>query len=223
VQHLLSLHLKLAAKLREAGRLEWVHEDSAAVAALPAARRERDPEAWQSVKGARKLKARGLAVLRELHGWREARAEARDVPSFKVLSTEPLLALADTPPRTAAELRPLRGIPASVRENPSDLLAAVARGLAVPDNELPSLQKAPPRPVATEAQRRREAALRTWRAEEAKRAQLDVSVILPQRLIDKLAEAPPADADGLALVDGMRKWRRDAFGPAILKALRAAS
>jgi ribonuclease D len=223
VQHLLTLHARLEARLREAGRLEWVLEESAAVAALPAARRERDPEAWQSVKGARKLKRRGLAVLREVHAWREARAEARDIPSFKVLSTEPLLALAETPPRTAAELRPVRGIPASVRDNPGELLAAVARGLAVPENELPTLPKAPPRPVVTDAQKRREAALRTWRAEEAKRAELDVSVILPQRLIDKLTESPPASTDGLAQVDGLRRWRREAFGSAILKALGTAS
>ncbi len=223
VQHLLTLHSRLEAKLREVGRLEWVLEESAAVAALPAARRERDPEAWQSVKGARKLKGRGLAILREIHAWREARAEARDVPPFKVLSTEPLLALAEKPPRNAAELRPMRGLPASVRDNPGELLAAVARGLAVAEGALPTLPQAPPRPVVTDGQKRREAALRAWRAEEARRAQLDVSVILPQRLIDKLAETPPADLDGLARVEGLRKWRREACGPAILAALRATS
>ena len=223
VQHLLALHAALEAKLKEAGRLEWVLEESEAVAALPAARRERDPDAWQAVKGARKLKRRGLAILRELHAWREARALARDVPSFKVLGAETLLALAEAKPRTPAELKPVRGLPMSVRENPAEVLAAVARGLEVSGDALPALPKPPARPAVTDAQKRHEAALRTWRAEEAKRAALDVSVILPQRLIDRLTETAPADLDGLARVEGLRKWRCDAFGPGVLAALRAAS
>ena len=223
VQHLLALHAGLVAKLKDAGRFEWVLEESAAVAALPAARRERDPEAWQSVKGARKLKPRALAVLREVYGWREQRAEAKDVPSFKVFGTEPLLELAEKAPTTAAELRQIRGLSPRVREDPADLLLAIARGLSLPEAALPRLPKAPPRPVVTDAQKRHEAALRLWRAEEAKRAALDVSVILPQRLIDRLAEAAPADLDALTRVEGLRQWRREAFGPGVLAALRVTS
>ena len=223
VQHLLALHAGLEARLREAGRLEWVLEETAAVAALPAARRERDPEAWQSVKGARKLKPRALAILREVHAWREQRAESRDLPSFKVFGTEPLLELAEKAPTAAAELRQIRGLSPRLREDPAELLTAIARGLAVSEAALPRLPKAPPRPVLTDAQKRHEAALRAWRALEAKRVELDVSVILPQRLIDKLVETAPVDLDGLTRVEGLRKWRRDAFGPAVLAALRAAS
>ena len=223
VQHLLALHARLEAKLREAGRLEWVLEESAAVAALPAARRERDPEAWQSVKGARKLKPRALAILREVHAWREQRAESRDLPSFKVFGTEPLLEMAEKAPTTAAELRPIRGLSPRLRDDPAELLLAVARGLCVSEADLPRLPKAPPRPVMTDAQKRHEAALRAWRALEGKRTALDVSVILPQRLIDRLVETAPVDLDGLMRVEGLRKWRRDAFGPGVLAALRAAS
>ena len=223
VQHLLVLHGRLEAKLREAGRLEWVLEESAAVADLPAARRERDPEAWQSVKGARKLKPRALAILREVHAWRERRAEAKDLPAFKVFGTEPLLELCEKAPTTAAELREIRGLSPRLREDPSDLLLAVARGLALSEADLPRLPKAPPRPATTDAQKRQEAALRTWRAEEAKRTALDVSVILPQRLIDRLAEMAPVDLDGLSRVEGLRRWRSEAFGPGVLAALRAAS
>jgi len=222
VQHLLALHEHLEGKLREAGRLEWVLEESTAVAALPAARRERDPEAWQGVKGARTLSPRGLAVLRELHTWREARAEARNVPVFKVLSSETLVALAEKTPRTPVELGKVRGLPPWVRNDPRDLLAAAARGLAVPEPQLKALPKTPPRPVVTAAQKKRDAALKGWRAVEAKRLGVDVSVVLPQRLIDKLTERPPVDATGLAAVEGLRQWRQKTFGLAILEALRAA-
>src|SRR5262249_51288385 len=50
VTHLIALYERLAARLQAAGRLEWAREESAAVAALEAARRGRDPEAWQKIK-----------------------------------------------------------------------------------------------------------------------------------------------------------------------------
>jgi ribonuclease D len=223
VRHLLALHARLESKLKEVGRLEWVIEESAAVAELPPARRERDPEAWQGVKGARALKARSLSVLRELHAWREARAEKRNVPTFKVLGGEQLLALAEKSPRNAADLAKVRGLPSWLRENPGEILDAIARGLAVPERQLPELPKAPRRPTQTEAQKRRDAALKAWRVIEAKRLAVEVSVVLPQRLIDRLTEAPPRDLEALAVVEGLRRWRLGAFGSSILGALRTAS
>jgi ribonuclease D len=221
VRHLLGLHARLEAKLRELGRLEWVLEESAAVAELPAARRERDPEAWQGVKGARALPPRGLSILRELHAWRETRGEKRNVPTFKVIGGEQLIALAEKAPRAPAELAKIRGLPPWLRENPTEILAAVARGLAVPEGEQPSLPKAPRRPPLTEGQKRREAAVKAWRAAEAARLVVEVAVVLPQRLIDRLTEAPPRHLEDLDGVDGLRRWRLKAFGPAILTALRA--
>jgi ribonuclease D len=222
VQHLLALHVLLEAQLRETGRLDWLLEESAAVAALPPARRERDPEAWQSVKGARTLKPRGLAVLRELHAWREERAASRDIPSFKILSTEPLLALSEKAPRTPEEVRQVRGLPPFARTDPRDLLEAIARGLAVPDELLPSLPKSPRRPAVTDVQKQHETALKAWRKTEAERLKIDVSVVLPQRLIDKLTEAAPRGPEELAATPGLRRWRIEAFGPSLLQALRIA-
>ena len=44
-------------------------------------------------------------------------------------------------------------------------------------------------------------------------------MVLPQRLIDKLAEAGPRDGDGLGAIEGLRRWRIQAFGREILAAL----
>ena len=206
VQHLLALHERLEDKLREAGRLEWVLEESAAVAALPAARRERDPDAWQAVKGARTLSRRSLAVLRELHAWREVRAEVRDVPVFKVLSSETLVALAQKAPRTPAELGKVRGLPPWLRHDPRELLAAVARGLAVPEPLLPALPKPPPRPVVTAAQKKRDAALKAWRARRGEAAR--------GRRLGGAAPAAHRQADGTS--PRRRGWPRGHRGlPAV--------
>ena len=85
VEHLLALHGRLVAKLEAAGRLSWVREESDAVAELPAARRDRDVDAWQRVKGVRRLTRRQQAVLRAAYDWREAIARETDIPVLQDL------------------------------------------------------------------------------------------------------------------------------------------
>jgi ribonuclease D len=63
--------------------------------------------------------------------------------------------------------------------------------------------------------------LRAWRTQEAARLAIDVSVVLPQRLLDRVAECAPTTLGDLALVGGLRQWRVDTFGPAMLEAMRA--
>ena len=48
---------------------------------------------------------------------------------------------------------------------------------------------------------------------------IDVSVVLPQRLIDRLAAAGPRDEMGLTRIEGLRRWRLEAFGGELLAAL----
>ncbi len=219
VRHLLELAGRLMEQLRALGRLAWVEEESEAVAALPAARQGSDPEAYARVKGASRLGRRGLAILRELVAWRESRAQASDVPPFKVLNNEVLLALAEKPPGSLQDLGRVRGVLPRFQAQASALLAAVDRGLTLPESELPSLRKAQ-RPSVPPAVKRRIDALRAWRAEEASRLAVDVSVVLPQRLLERVAEVAPRAAADLAAVEGLRRWRIDAFGPALVEAGR---
>ena len=66
-----------------------------------------DPEGWRRIKGANKLDDVGRCVLRSLHLWREAEAERRDVPPFKVFAPQKMLKLASDPPRRAHHPRAL--------------------------------------------------------------------------------------------------------------------
>jgi ribonuclease D len=219
VQHLLALQARLEAKLDEKGRLEWVREECDAVAALDPARRRKDPDAWLKIKGARRLAPRAQAALRELLAWREGRAEATDTPPFKVLGNETLLALAEKGPRTAAELAEVRSVPPRLRAEPQALLEAVQRASDIPESDLPRAPAAPRPPAPSEGARHRDAALKAWRARTGTALALDVSVVLPQRLIDRLAETVPRSLEELARVEGLRRWRVRAFGPEILTAL----
>jgi ribonuclease D len=219
VRHLLALQARLETRLREKGRLEWVREECEAVAALPAARREADPAAYLRIKGAGRLRPRALAGLRELAAWREGRSAAADLPAFKVLANEVLLVLAERSPRTREELASVRSVLPRLDREAEALLAALRRARELPESELPAFPRLP-RPVVPEPVRRRVEALKAWRREEAKRLGLDVSVVLPQRLVDRVAEAAPRDTEGLEAVEGLRRWRIEAFGPDLLSALQ---
>ena len=100
-----------------------------------------------------------------------------------------------------------------------ELLEAIARAEAVPDRELPVAARVP-RPVVPDAAQRRVDRLKAWRTAKAVQLKLDVSVVLPQRLIDRLAEAAPRDAAGLDAVEGLRRWRVEAFGLELLRAIQ---
>ena len=219
VEHLLSLWARLEAKLLALGRLEWVKEECGAVAALPPARRGRDPEAYTRIKGARRLSPRGLAALFELWSYRESLAAASDIPSFKIVSNETLLALAEARPRSREALAAVRGVPP--RFPREGILEALERAEARPTADLKVPQREGRR-VPTEKERGMAQALKAWRAAEALRLEVDVSVLLPQRLIDRLVEDNPQDLPALQNVEGLRSWRIKEFGPALLHALRAS-
>ena len=129
-----------------------------------------------------------------------------------------MITLAQRPPRSLKDLEGARGVPARLGPRAESLLEAVQRGQAVPQAELPDPPRAA-RPIVPEQVKARREALRSWRAQEAERLGLDVSVVLPQRLIERVAEDPPAGPADLARIEGIRHWRLDAFGAAIVSAL----
>jgi ribonuclease D len=221
VRHLVCLRGLLVQRLESAGRLAWVQEECDAVAALDAARKKVEPDAYLRIKGAAGLGRRQLAVLRELHGWRERRAAEIDRPAFKVLGGEALLALAERAPRGSAELRGVRGVSPRLASRAAEILDAIERAMALPDADLPA-PRSVVRPSVPDGVRRLVSALKAWRTEEAARVGLDVSVVLPQRLLDRVAECPPRAAADLLAIEGFRRWRASAFGGAIVRVCQSA-
>ncbi|MFO1127674.1 MAG: ribonuclease D [Rhodospirillales bacterium] len=138
VIHLRPVYEKLRQKLVATGRGEWVAEEMAALT---------DSAAYtvEPLQAFRRLRSRSgngrtLAVMRELAAWREREAQARDIPRTWVLKEESLLEIAHHAPQTADALARTRGLARKFAESQqgADVLAAVARGLAVPAAEQPA-------------------------------------------------------------------------------------
>jgi ribonuclease D len=216
VAHLIALHERLDAKLEALGRRAWVREECDAVAALAPSRRDRDPDAFLRVKGANRLSPESLRIFANLYGWREGLGAEADVPTFKIVGNSTLLDLATARPKTPEDLGKIKGLPPRLRER--GLLDVIRKASAEP----PITPPRRPREVPTDAERARNEALRAWRAEAAKGLGLDVSAVLPQRLIDRLAKENPSTAGGLEGVEGLRRWRIQTFGTRILEKLAAA-
>lgn len=216
VEHLFALASRLTARLAEAGRTEWARDEFAALAALVPSVKERGPDDFRRIKGSAKLSRRQQAVLREIYQWREARAVAADRPPFKIVGPEVLLAIAsiDAPAREDVEAA-LASYPRQ-RGEIDVVVDAIERGLALPESELPRREASASTPMPAAAQRRVEA-LRAWRTTVAAREALDPSIVMSQRLLDRVAVTAPKTIDDLAAI--VRPWRANAWGTEILAAM----
>jgi ribonuclease D len=221
VQHLFALKARMVEELVRVGRLAWVEEECAALAAQPAPERPVDPDAWLGVKGARDLPSRGMAALRELWALREQLARAADRPPFKILNADTLLGVAQALPPDSTALAAVPGItPRVLGRWGAAILGAVERAQAMDEGELPVLVRHK-RPVIAGATSRRIDKLRRWRAGAIEPMGLEPGVLLPNRLITAIAEAGPRTLEELARVEGVRRWRVATFGPALLEAMAA--
>ena len=221
VLHLFALKARLAEELTRIGRLAWVEEECAALAAQPSVERVVDPNAFARLKGARELPTSNLAILRELYELREQLARSADRPPFKILAEETLVHLAQNPPADAAALALIPGCtPKVIGRWGEAVLDAIARGRDTPESALPVLERAPRLRIPGIAARRIEV-LRQWRTEAAPRFGLEPGLLLPNRLITAVALAAPRDTGALAGLDGVRRWRAETFGREIIAALAA--
>jgi ribonuclease D len=219
VRHLIALRAHLLDALRARGRLGWVAEECRALEATPAAERVFHPDDCFQMKGVASLDPQGLAVLRELFVAREAWAQERGRPPFRVMGNETLLRLAAERPQRREDLGKIPGCsPLVVNRYGDGLLDAVSRGLAIPVADLPVIRR-PKKPRLDRSAERHIEALLSWRAEAAPRLGLDPGLLLPRRLIERLAQVAPPDLAALAAVDGIRGWRSTQLGDEILAAM----
>jgi ribonuclease D len=222
VRHLFALKDRLVDELRAVGRLAWVEEECAALAAQVLVERPPDPDAWMAVKGARELPPRSLTALRELYELRESLARSADRPPFKILAEEILLELARALPADRTALATVRGVtPRVIGRWGAAILAAVQRAQALDERLLPQWPRRP-RPIVSAAVSRRVEALRKWRAAATERIGLEPGVLLPNRLIATIAEAAPRSVEALLAIEGVRRWRAEAFGRELVATLERA-
>jgi ribonuclease D len=203
-------------ELERRGRMPILRGECARLAALEPVGRSFNPDEFLRIKGARRLSLAEMRILRELFVLREEHARARDLPPFKVLAPQALLALAQGQPASPRALD--RYVPPSVqRRLGAEIVAAIQRG-----KELGPFPKVPRLPARSEESELDEAEaelherLKQWRKERALREGLDSALVLNRRVLLRLAADRPASRADLARIEGLLAWQIELFGDELL-------
>jgi ribonuclease D len=218
--HLPDLRDRLKEALEERGRLHWAQEEFLRREQTRWTEAEEGREAFMRMKGARDLAPRGLAILRELHEWREGVARERDQATFRILGNQALLEMSASPPADVRDLPRVTGLSEGMAQRRGrEIMAAVRRGLAVPEEELPRWPRSPrwERDVELEA---RVEALKDARTRVAEALELDPGFLISRATLEEIGKAQPRTLEELEAVPGVRRWQVEAAGEALLKAIR---
>jgi ribonuclease D len=203
VVHLRPIYEKLRLQLEKSGRTAWLDEEMAVLTDPETYRL--DPElAWQRLK-TRSTDRRYLAVVRALAAWRETEAQRRDVPRNRVLRDEQLFDIAAHRPPTEEDLAHTRGLQRDVARGRlgKAILAAVAEGMAVPDDQCPAPSPRAERPAGMGPVIDLLKVLLKLKCEEHEVA---------QKLVATTADLEQIAADDDAPVPALSGWRREIFG-----------
>jgi ribonuclease D len=151
-----------------------------------------------------RMNRRELGILREVAQLRDALARERDVPLKYIIPDDVMAGIVSLRPSARDDLAQLRRLDAGARKAYGDrIVAAVAAGLAVPDDELP---KKPPRLGGAD----REAivsALGVLASAIATEHELPAGLLVTRSALERVARELPASADEVARVLDASPWR----------------
>jgi ribonuclease D len=218
---LLELRARLREQLERAGRWHWAQEEFARAEGTHWSGDEPN-QAFMKMKGARDLNRRELGRLRELVAWRDDIAREIDRATFRVIGNETLLELARLSPATAGELTRAKGFPRSMSDaRVAGVLAALRRGDAIPDADLPRFPKAARWDRDPDFEERA-GRLKVVRDAAADRLALDPGVLCSRDRLEAVARKQPRALEEFEAIPELRRWQVEVLGDGFLRALRPA-
>jgi ribonuclease D len=212
---------KLEAQLRDENRLEWHREVCRELIATVADNnRTPDPERAWRVKGWHTLKSRfAQAILREIWQWRDNEARRADVPAFKILGGENLIALAAWA-ETETGFDSIPKLPRHiVGRRLRSLQAAIDKGRSLPDNKWPKPLAPPQRERAPDSEKLA-TRLRKLRDDAAKELNLPPAILVPAASLAAIARTRPQTRDAMKSVGELYDWQVGLLAEAFVRAIR---
>ena len=217
-RHLLGLRDRLRDELEKKGRMEWAREEFQRAegtrweAELP-------DSGFLRLKGARDLTRRELARLRELVKWRDGIASQLDRATFRVTGNEVLFELAKGAPSTREGVFAVKGFPRGMSDaRVHDVIAALARGTAVPEAELPRFARSVRWDRDPDFDDR-VARLKAVRDVMAAKLDLDPGVLCSRDRMEAVARRNAQSIEELNDVTELRRWQAETLGTGFVQAL----
>ena len=217
---LLGLRDALEQRLTTLNRLSWAMEEFKQLESLRWSGPGGEEETYLRLKGAKGLSPRSLAALRLLHRWRDTVAERDDRAPFRIIGNDALLAVSRALPASRTDLGHIRDLPSSLaRRHGEALLDAVQRAKALPETDLPRLERRPRvhKDPGFDARLERVKAVRNRIATELG---LDPGIVSGRTTLEAVVRARPANRTALEQVGEIRRWQIDVLGDALLEAVR---
>ena len=229
---LIDLRDMLEAELIAQGKLDWAHEEFAALVASAGRPPTPRPDPWRRTSGIHKIRgARALARVRSLWYARDRVAARRDSAPGRVLPDTAIISAAEQNPRDEPALLALPGYGGrSVRRLAHIWLDALEAARALEDSELPQPPPADgPPPPHRWAERDPIAAARLARCRAVVTRLAGENNLPPENLIApdsvrRLAWSPPEEADAASitaalLATGARRWQANLLADELAPAL----
>jgi ribonuclease D len=211
VRYLPLIVSQIEKRLLEVGRGDWARAecDARCLAGKP---NDNPATAWQKVRGGASLDARGLRILQALAEWREAAAQASDVPARTYVKDEVLIDLSRQPPKSRDRLLNVKHMPRPVVEYHGErILALVIKALTAKDG--PAVAEAAPEPTLSDKFRHDS----MWAAAQliCSGQRLDPALVTSRQDVvdfDRLLQTR-ADTSQHNIMQG---WRKEALGQRLL-------
>ena len=189
--YLIPLRNILEKELREAGRWILAEDDFSLACYVDVPKEKKNGSSWKRFSSRKNISLRELTILSELTKCRDMIAERLDRPSFKVITNNMLLGIAQNIPEKDVDLSGLGLSQKQIRLWGDEILAATKAGMSAP---LVSKEQAE---HPGEALLKRLDKLKTWRKKEAEKLKVDSDIVLPKKYLNILAEHPPGSMDEL--------------------------
>lgn len=216
--YLLDLRDLLVQRLKEADRLGYVLEDSAALAKIILPMKDHEENLWR-VRGVQELKPEALSLLREINHLREQIAMNRDVPPFKVFSDRLMIEIAQTQPRYVEELELLPSFsPAMRRRYGSRIMQTVDSWRK---NPVPVVPRANHRLSDREMKLRDK--LTDWRKAVGEKDGVPSNAVFPRDLLERVAHREPGSLEELEEVMRDYPLRFQKYGVQIFNLIKRKS
>lgn len=217
------IHDAMEKELIEAGRLSWHTECCQKLLTYLENRKETEkntPE-WQ-VKGSKNLSAAALTYLRDFWAWRDALAQCKDKPPYKILNTDYLLEMSEW-----AALNPGKDIiewakaPRHIRNEFRETMNTIIKKASLlPPTPYAYPPKIKNRTVWTEKDSKVLDGLKVFRETKSKELGIITSVLSTNAVLEELVMKKPKSIDDMKKLEGVMHWQAEVFGEEVLKILQ---
>ncbi len=211
----------LGAELEKKGRLPDATAQFAQICKIEPTPMRFDETGFLTLKGARQLNGRGLAVLRELYLAREVAAIKRNTPPFKIISEDLILRLSVAPREGLHNLSIFKGVSGYVLANHGAWIReALQKGLKAPEYNVPRREISREKRAYFETVKTRFKNLKLWRKETAIRRNMLPEAILGNDVLERVALSLPRTIEEMQAIRGLGAEKVSLYGLELLEFIK---